>query len=89
LPTFLQIAAGGQISRFQVSSSFTVQDYEKAVNKASSAAGQVLPVAIWLLALDRSNPDSYRDVLTTEPPLLGRYCYEPFFFPSRYFTFLF
>jgi hypothetical protein len=44
------------------------------------AAGQVLPVAIWLLALDRSNPDSYRDVLTTEPPLLGRYCYELLFF---------
>jgi hypothetical protein len=32
----LQIAAGGQISRFQFLSSFTVQDYEKAVNKAST-----------------------------------------------------
>jgi hypothetical protein len=41
-----QIAAGGQISRFQVLSSFAVQDYEKVVNKASSPAGSnVLLVA--------------------------------------------
>jgi hypothetical protein len=41
-PTFSQIAAGGQISRFQVLSSFAVQDYEKAVNKASNPAGSNL-----------------------------------------------
>jgi hypothetical protein len=45
-----QIAAGGvsnrEISRFQVLSSFAVQDYEKAVNKASSAAGQAPLVAM-------------------------------------------
>jgi hypothetical protein len=42
-----QIAAGGQISRFQVLSSFTVQDYEKAVNKASSPAGS--NVLLWVV----------------------------------------
>jgi hypothetical protein len=31
-----------EISRFQVLSSFTVQDYEKAVNKANSPAGSNL-----------------------------------------------
>jgi hypothetical protein len=42
-----QIAAGGQISRFQVLSSFAVQDYEKVVNKASSPRWQQSVVSIW------------------------------------------
>jgi hypothetical protein len=45
----LQIAAGGQISRFQVLSSFTVQDYEKAVNKPSSPAGSNVLLAVVVL----------------------------------------
>jgi hypothetical protein len=46
-----QIAAGGQISRFQVLSSFAVQDYEKAVNKASSPAGSNVLLGTVILSL--------------------------------------
>jgi hypothetical protein len=42
----LQIAAGGLISRFQALSSFAVQVYEKAVNKASSPAGSNVLLAV-------------------------------------------
>jgi hypothetical protein len=48
-PTFSQIAAGGKISRFQVFSSFAVQDYEKAVNKTSSPAGSNVLLAAAIL----------------------------------------
>jgi hypothetical protein len=52
------IAAGGfptgQISRFWFLSSFAVQDYEKAVNKANSAAGQA-PLAAMCCACCATN----------------------------------